>query len=84
MGYFNSKGQRIHLHKVGETPNVGSSFIESDIQQAVERCRNGASAKTEIAKAMRKHPILKTDGNWDKETHPLSPLITEFVRQVFQ
>jgi len=78
--YFNQRGDKVEGHLLDGTRGATTSIIDSEIDGAIMRVKQGGSAKTEMAMLLQKHPILKTD-KWQTGEHPLSPLVEYFVKE---
>lgn len=85
MPFFDSKGNRVVGAKVGGGGSGGNSVsvVGTEVNAAVQRCREGGSAKKEMLALFQKYPMLKED-RWEVFEHPLSPLIDEFVKEVYR
>ena len=53
-----------------------------DVAAAVGRCERGAKAKDEMQALFKRYPQLKED-SWKVGEHPLSPLIDQYVQELF-
>jgi hypothetical protein len=79
-GYFNARGEFVEGHLMGGQVGTTTSAINHEVDEAVSRCRGGASAHREMVLMFKKHPHLKQD-RWEVGEHPLSPVLAEYVRQ---
>ena len=82
-GYFNARGEFVSGHLMGGEGGTASNAINHEVDEAVARCRNGASAQREMLLLFKRHQHLKQD-RWAVGEHPLSPLLSEYVRQMFE
>jgi hypothetical protein len=79
-GYFNARGEFVEGHLIGGETGTTTSALNHEVDEAVSRCRGGASAQREMLLLFKKHPHLKQN-SWAVGEHPLSPLITEYTNQ---
>jgi len=87
MAYFDPGTGRVVTGKVvGGGASAGRTEIETAVSEACARARHKkyGSARKELARLLTTYPSLKRDGAWGVGEHPLSPLIEEFVREVFR
>lgn len=77
-GYYNTRGEFVEGHLMGGEVGTATSAINHEVDEAVARCRNGASAKREMVLLYQKYPHLKQN-RWAVGEHPLSPLLGEYV-----
>jgi hypothetical protein len=86
MGYFDPATGKVVCGKVGGgTTMATKTEVETAISEAISRCQNKkyGSPRKELAKLLTTYPHLKRD-TWAVGEHPLSPLITLFVEEVFR
>jgi hypothetical protein len=81
-GYYNARGEFVEGHLHGGDSGTATSAINHEVDEAVARCRNGASAKREMMLFYQKYPHLKQN-RWAVGEHPLSPLVNEYVIEIF-
>lgn len=84
-GYYDIHGNFIEGATVGGGIGVSTNALEIECLAAASNVRdNGVSAKSEMARLLAKHPVLKSD-NWEypAKPHPLSPLIEYFWKEIF-
>jgi hypothetical protein len=88
MGFYDRSGHWIDNVTVGLSRNGHSlsPTVSIEVDAAVERAKNGASALEEMAKLFQAHPLLKSEDRWSfpENPHPLSALIGEYVRQIYE
>ena len=82
--FFDSKGNLVSGAKVagGGAGATTVSVVQTEVDAAVERCKQGASARNEMLALFNKYPMLRED-RWQVFEHPLSPLVDAFVKQMF-
>ncbi len=88
MGFYDRSGNWIEGATVGlaRGGHSLSPTISVEVDAAVERARAGGSALEEMRKLFKAHPLLKSEDRWTfpENPHPLSALIDEYVRQIYE